>query len=233
MNKIHNVVRNLAVTCLIVALFFGISLYVENILSAYSQVPAIFTLAVFLVSLATDGYLYGIIASLLSVLAVNYAFAFPYFAFNFTIPENLVSAIIMLIITIISSALTTKVKQQEKIKAETSKEKMRANLLRAVSHDLRTPLTTIYGSCATILEQYDNLSREQVMQLARGVKEDSEWLVGMVENLLTVTRIDNDNMKLKKTLVVLEELIDAVLVRFRKRYPEQKIDVSMIVSSDL
>ena len=57
-----------------------------------------------------------------------------------------------------TSALTTKIKKQEKIKAESEKERMRANLLRAVSHDLRTPLTSIYGASSAIIENYDFLT---------------------------------------------------------------------------
>lgn len=133
----------------------------------------------------------------------------------------------MLIITITSSALTSKVQRQEKIKAESAKEKMRANLLRAVSHDLRSPLTTIYGSSSLIMEQYDSLSREQILQLVGGVKEDAQWLMGMVENLLSVTKIDSGGVKLIKTPTVLEELMDSVLIRFRKRYPHQKIEMDI------
>ena len=113
------------------------------------------------------------------------------------------------------------------MKAESEKEKMRANLLRAVSHDLRTPLTTIYGSSSTIIEQMDGLSKEQILQLVSGMKEDAEWLIRMVENLLSVTKIDGGSIKLKKTSTVLEELIDTVLVRFKKRYPMQNIEVEI------
>lgn len=218
---------NIIFTLGILGIFFAISLIVENILNAYSLIPAVFTLAVFLISLFTDGFFYGIMASLLSVLALNFAFTFPYFKFNFSIPENMISAVIMLVITIMSSTLAIKVKQQEKIKAETVHEKMRANLLRAVSHDLRTPLTTIYGSSSAMIEQYDCLSREQLLQLATGIREDSQWLIGMVENLLSVTKIDNDGVKIIMTPTVLEELIDAVLIRFKKRYPNQKINVDI------
>lgn len=218
---------NIIFTLGILGIFFAISLIVENILNAYSLIPAIFTLAVFLISLFTDGFFYGIMASLLSVLALNFAFTFPYFKFNFSIPENMISAVIMLVITIMSSTLAIKVKQQEKIKAETVHEKMRANLLRAVSHDLRTPLTTIYGSSSAMIEQYDCLSKEQLLQLATGIREDSQWLIGMVENLLSVTKIDNDGVKIIMTPTVLEELIDAVLIRFKKRYPNQKINVDI------
>lgn len=214
-------------TLAIVAIFFLISLIIENALDADTLIPAVFALGVFLISLCTDGYVYGIAASLLSVLALNFAFTFPFFKFNFSMPENMVSAIIMLVITIVSSTLATKVKQQEKVKAESAREKMRANLLRAVSHDLRTPLTTIYGSSSAIVDEYDVLSKEQLLQLAGGIKEDSQWLMGMVENLLSVTRIDGEGVKVIKTSTVLEELIDTVLMRFKKRYPKQKIIIDI------
>jgi two-component system sensor histidine kinase KdpD len=159
------------------------------------------------------------------MLAVNFAFTFPYFKFNFIIVENLVSAIVMLSISIMTGVLTTELKKQEKIRMDTEKEKMRANLLRAISHDLRTPLTTIYGSSSAMVENVGNLSKEQMVELADDIKEDAQWLIGMVENLLSVTKIDNSGVKLIKTPVVLEELIDSVLVRFKKRYPKQEVAV--------
>lgn len=227
MNKLRHNLYNILITVFIVLAFLGASLFINEVFEAQSLVPAVFTLAVFLVSMATEGYIFGIAASLLSVLAVNYAFTFPYLKFNFTITENLVSAIIMFVITIMTSALATKVKQTEKMKAESEKEKMRANLLRAISHDLRTPLTTIYGSSSTILEGHDSIPVEQRIHLVQGIKEDAQWLIGMVENLLSVTRIDGVGVRLIKTPVVLEELIDTVLVRFRKRYPDQEVRVDI------
>ncbi|MFR1766885.1 MAG: DUF4118 domain-containing protein [Lachnospira sp.] len=227
MKQIYTTIKNVLYTAGILVVFFIIGLILEKIFEADALVPAIFTLGVFIISLITDGFIYGIAASFLSVMALNFAFTFPYFKFNFSIRENILSAVIMLIITIISSTLITKVKQQEKMKAETAKEKMRANLLRAVSHDLRTPLTTIYGSSSAIINQYDSLSKEQLLELANGINEDAQWLVGMVENLLSVTKIDSDGVKLIKTPIVLEELIDTILIRFKKRYPNQKINVDI------
>ncbi len=129
----------------------------------------------------------------------------------------------MIIVTIITGTLTTKIKRQEAIKAESEKERMRANLLRAVSHDLRTPLTTIYGSSSTILDNYELFSDEQKLTMLKGIREDSQWLTRMVENLLSVTRLDGGNVKILKTSVALEELIDSVLKKFRKRYPSQQV----------
>jgi len=136
----------------------------------------IFMLAVFVTSMYTDGYLWGVLASLASVLAVNFAFFTPYFAFNFTLPENLFSGLVMLAVSIMTSTLTTRVKKQEQLRMETEREKMRANLLRAVSHDLRTPLTSIYGACSTVTENYDSLGKEQALKLLREACEDAQWL---------------------------------------------------------
>lgn len=218
---------DLALTCGILVISFVVSLMIDELFRTDTLIPTVFVLGVFLVSLCTEGYLYGIAASLASVLAVNFAFTNPYFKFNFTIVENMFSAVIMLVITIGTSALTTKVKAQEKLRADSEREKMRANLLRAVSHDLRTPLTTIIGSSSAILDNYDRFSQEQQMQLLKGIREDAQWLMRMVENLLSVTKIDGGGVRLIKTDTVVEELVDEVLVKFRKRYPEQEVAVTI------
>ncbi len=223
MEKFRTHFKDFLKTILILIMTFILCLAGHGVFQTQYFIPAFFTLSVYLISVITHGYLYGVGASLLSVLAVNFAFTFPYFKFNFTIPENAFSAVIMLAITITTSALTTKLRKQEKLQRETEKEKMRANLLRAISHDLRTPLTTIYGASSAIIENYDKLTKEQQLELIRGIRQESDWLTHMVENLLSVTRIDGNNLNLVKTSVVLEELIDNVLVKFHKRYPEQEI----------
>lgn len=218
---------DLLATGLILIGSFVLCLIVEETMGIQYSIPAIFTLSVYLISLFTQGYFFGITASLVSVLAVNFAFTFPYFKFNFTIPENLFSAVIMLAVTITTSTLTTKIRRQRMIQNEIEKEKMRANLLRAVSHDLRTPLTTIYGASSTVIENYDKMTKEEHIELIRGIQEDAEWLTHMVENLLSVTRIDGGKLHLVTTPIVLEELIDSALTKFKKRYPEQEVELTM------
>ena len=159
------------------------------------------------------------VASLIGVLAVNFAFRSPYFAFNFTLPENLFSGMAMLVVSIMTSTLTTRIKKQEQLRMESETEKMRANLLRAVSHDLRTPLTSIYGACSTVIDNYDSLGRDQKIKLLSEACADAQWLNRMVENLLSVTRIDADGVAIQTTPTVLEELVDTVLVRFRSSTP--------------
>ena len=133
----------------------------------------------------------------------------------------------MAVISLLTSALTTKVKHQEAIKAEGERERMRANLLRAVSHDLRTPLTTIYGSSTALLESRDILTPAQQEKMLRGIQEDAHWLVSLVENLLSVTRIDAANVRLHMVSTALDELMDAVIVKFRKHYPNQPLALEL------
>ena len=202
-------------------------LFLQNLFDTRTLTPMIFVLGVFLVSWRTQGYFWGIAASMISVLAVNYAFTYPYWAFDLISPECIASAVVMLIVATMTGTLTTRLKKQEKVKAEAETERMRGNLLRAVSHDLRTPLTAIYGACSAMMENYDTFSREKHLKMLAGVSADAQWLVRMVENLLSITRIDAGDVELKKQDTVLEELVDALLVKFRKHYPGQKVQVSL------
>ena len=208
-----------ALTLIITAAAFGISIVLQNVLTVNEHTATVFVFAVFLVSLLTDGYVCGIAATLIAVLGINFAFNYPYFEFNFTIPENAVSAAVMLIIAVMTSTLTTKLKEWEALRSESEMEKHRANLMRAVSHDLRTPLTTIYGSGSAILENYDVLTDEQKKNMIEGIRQDSEWLCRIVENLLSVTGLRNGSVKLIKTPTLPVELADAVYAKFKKRYP--------------
>lgn len=209
---------------------FMASLLVKHIFNSQSLIPMIFVMGVFQISLQTQGYFWGVSASLVSVLAVNYAFTFPYYAIDLITVDNLFSAVVMLVVAIATGTLTTKIKVQEKIKAEIEKERMRANLLRAVSHDLRTPLTSIYGASTAVVENYDALTKEQQLKLLGEVRDDAQWLIRMVENLLSVTRIDGGKAQISKQPAVLEELIDNVLVKFRKHHPE--VDVHAEIPDD-
>lgn len=219
--------KDTMVSVIILLAIFSVSLAIHIMFDTRALIPALFVLAVFLVSMYTNGYVYGIAAALISVSMVNYAFTFPFFRFNFTLHENIISAVILIIVTVATSTLTTKIKRQEKLKLQAEEEKMRANLLRAISHDLRTPLTSIYGSASTVIENYDALPKEMKIDILSGIQSDSQWLIRMVENLLSITKIDNSNVRIFKSAVVLEELVDSVLAKFKKNFPQQKVELDM------
>ncbi len=211
----------------VLAVTFGINLFIQQMFHTQTLIPMIFVLGVFIIARQAESYLPGIAASLISVFAVNYAFTVPYYEFDMLTPVCVFSAVIMLIIAVMTSTLTTKIKSQQKARAEIEKEKIRSNLLGGISHDLRTPLTSIYGSTCVIIENYDSLKKEQHLKLLKEVREDSEWLIRMVENLLSVTKIDGENISVVKMPVVLEELIDAILLKFKKRWDGQKLIVKI------
>lgn len=221
------ILKNSAITASVLLLSYCTGLLMLNGFGTGEHITTEFVFAVFIISLATEGYFYGIAATFIGVFLVNYAFLDPYYDLDFSIPENIFAAVVMIVISLLTSALTTQLKRWQALKAEGDNERMRANLLRAVSHDLRTPLTTIYGASSSILDNYPKLSDEQKIKMISGIKEDSEWLVRMVENLLSVTRIDSGKVKLIKSSTALDELIDSVLLKFRKRYPLETVEIDI------
>lgn len=227
MKKRIRPVRDFAVCTGILITCFAASLLMQDLFRIPEQITTTFAFAVFLVALLTDGYCWGLIASVASLLLVNYAFTFPYFELNFAIPSNFYSAVVMAMIALMTSALTTKVKHQEAMKAESQREKMRANLLRAISHDLRTPLTTIYGSTTVLRENGSRLTEVQKEKMLQGIQDDAQWLIRMVENLLAITRIDSGNVQITTVLTAADELVDSALQKFHKRYPEQKVELEI------
>lgn len=225
--KLKTNLINTVLMLIILAAAFGISVLLQDVLDISEHITTVFVFAVFLISLITEGYFFGVLSTFLSILIINYAFMDPVYGMDFTATENILSAVVMLIVSLLMGMLTTRLKKWDKLKAESEKEQMRANLLRAVSHDLRTPLTTIYGSSSLIIENYDKLDDTRKMQVVSGIKQDSEWLIRMVENLLSVTRIDSGNVKIIKTATVLEELIDSVIIKFKKHHPDQQVELDI------
>jgi two-component system sensor histidine kinase KdpD len=226
MRKIIQSVRNnCLITIAILCAASGICFFLQKLASTDTHVPLIFVLAVLFISRYTQGYFYGIVASVLAVVGVNYAFTEPYFQFNFTITGYPLTFCAMLAVAVSVSALTTQIKQQEQMKLEIEKEKMRGNLLRAVSHDIRTPLTSIVGSASAVLENYEVLEDDKKIELMKDIKEEAQGLVRIVENLLSVTRINGDRTKITTNLELVEEIVGSAVQKFTKRFPDIEVKV--------
>lgn len=227
MAKVKSILRDLTITGVILSTTFGISMVLSRVLEIEEHASTVFVFAVFLISLLTEGYLWGALAALVGTFAVNFAFTAPYFTVDFLPPPNFLSGIVMFSISLLTSALTLQRRYHHTVRSEAEMERMRANLLRAISHDLRTPLTTIYGSSSALLENKGTLTPQQEDNMLRGIQEDAQWLIRMVENLLSITRIDTTGVSIIKTPTALDELLDSVLRKFHKLCPHQQVTLSI------
>lgn len=222
---LKSAVKDMAITLiiLIAALVLCFVLKAADNTSAYASM--IFIFAVFLISRFTHGYFCGIAASLASVLLVNFVFTYPYFAFNFTLSGYPIFILCMLVVSIATSTLTTQNKLSEEARIEAEREKTRSNLLRAVSHDLRTPLTSISGICSVMIENDEHISNDERKRMLSEINDDARWLIRMVENLLSITRIDSGSAKIIKKHEAVEEVVADSITKFRKQFPQCNITV--------
>ena len=212
-------IASLGIACLVCAML-------HKVAASDFYVSLIFVLAVTVISLLTDGYFYGIIASVLSVIGTNYAFTYPYMKLNFSIYDYPITFITMLAVSLVISTLTTSAKESERIRHEAQQAQLRSNLLRAVSHDLRTPLTSIIGSISTVIDEGEHLSLEEQRLLLGDAKADAEWLVRMVENLLSITRMsDKEQVCITRSPELVEEIIGECCANFKKRNPDIALDI--------
>lgn len=182
----------------------------------------VFVLAVAIISRLTDGYFYGLAASFCGVVIANYLFTYPYMAFNWTEAGYPLAFLAMLIVSLIISTLNTYVKEKEKGWREAEKERIRADLLRSISHDIRTPLTTIVGASSILLEQ--KLEEEETEELLQDIREDAQGLIRMVENILSVTRFQT-GAAIKKSDEIAEDILGSAIAQIKRNYPGVKLHV--------
>lgn len=116
-------------------------------------------------------------------------------------------------------------REKEEAAVLAKNEQLRANLLRSISHDLRTPLTSISGNAGILLSSESSMEREKRRQLYTDIYSDSLWLINLVENLLSVTRIEDGTMKLRLSTELLEEIISEALQHTDRRRENHPIRV--------
>ena len=248
--RVPAIPRNLGVT----ALFLWEAYHASGILIGHTggenNSALIFVLAVALISLLTTGYFYGIVASIVGALFINIYFMEPYEVFSLSRTGYPVAMLSMLTVSCVVCALTARVKKQateavrrekntkalyeqnEKLNAEkaaiqlqSERIAIRESILRAVSHDLRTPLTSISGAASVLLESPD-ITEKNVSMLS-DIKQDADSLIVMVENLLSVTRVRDGTMLLKMREELLEEVAGDALLTTRRRFPDCKVELEL------
>ena len=251
-HRIPSVPRDILTTALLLYAAYWTSGILISHTGGENNSALVFVLAVVCISFFTTGYAYGITASIIGTFCINYFFMVPYSAFSLSHTGYPVAMLSMVAISCIVCALTSRVKQQaieavrrekntktlyemnEKLNAEkaaiqlqSARETIRGNILRAVSHDLRTPLTAISGAASVLLSSEDILRSEKNASLANDIKADADALIVMVENLLSVTRIQDDTIPLKKREEMLEEVAGDAILTTRRRFPNCHVDLEL------
>lgn len=116
-------------------------------------------------------------------------------------------------------------RKREEAAMQAKNEQLRANLLRSISHDLRTPLTSISGNAGVLLNNAGTLDDAKLHKLYMDIYDDSMWLINLVENLLSVTRIEDGTMHLTMEAELLEEVITEALRHINRKSTEHTIRV--------
>ncbi|ATP39913.1 histidine kinase [Solibacillus sp. R5-41] len=117
------------------------------------------------------------------------------------------------------------IRKREEAATQVKNEQLRANLLRAISHDLRSPLTTISGNAHILLSNEFSIDEDKKMRLFEDIYNDAQWLINLVENLLSITSIENGTMNIQMDAELIDEVINEALLHVNRRSRDHIIKV--------
>ena len=139
--------------------------------------------------------------------------------------DSFENSILLSILGECALALENEKNAREKAEAAlvAQKEQLRANLLRSISHDLRTPLTSISGNASNLLSNADQFDEETKRQLYSDIYDDSMWLIKLVENLLSVTKLEEGKLNIRLQAELLDEIITEALQHISRQKTEHSI----------
>ena len=118
-------------------------------------------------------------------------------------------------------------REKQRMEESARQETLRANLLRSISHDLRTPLTSISGNAAILLENPEQLGENTRQELYASIYDDAIWLNGLVENLLTITRTENGTMKLNMQTELISDAVEEALRHLDRNAARRHISAAL------
>ena len=174
-----------------------------------SDIALVYFLAVLVVAWLTQSYLFSLFATVLATFSYNYLFTDPYYSFRVydtslipTFATMTIAALIACTLTLQASRSALLTRQKEE---EIEKERYRANLLRAISHDIRTPLSAIMGTAEMLdgMTEPDDPRRKLISEMYNEMK----WLHSLVENVLHLTRLQDGGLSIPKQPEAVEEVI--------------------------
>ena len=187
-----------------------------------ANITMVYILGVLIISMITTHQIYSMAASLVSVVVFNYFFTLPRFTLHAYDKDYPITFVIMFLAAFLTGSLADRLKKlaieneknaREKAEAAmlAEKEQMRANLLRSMSHDLRTPLTSISGNASNLLSNEECFDTETRKQLYMDIYDDAIWLINLVENLLSISKVEEGRLNLHFTTELLDEVVSEAL----------------------
>lgn len=117
--------------------------------------------------------------------------------------------------------------EQEKIKRDMENERLRGNLIRSISHDIRTPLTGIAGASSVILDNEGKLEPEQIQKLAADINEEASWLMTTVENILDMTRIVEGRLKVSTEYEAVDDMVNETVAHLPAAFDRSRLKIEM------
>jgi two-component system sensor histidine kinase KdpD len=205
----------------------GIGFVFRHIGLTEANIIMVYLLSVMVIAVVTRKRAYSIISSVASVLIFNYFFTIPYFTLKAYSDDYPVTFLTMFLSSFITNSLVIQVREQTRQASEArlraENERLRSSLLRSISHDLRTPLTSISGNAAILLANADDMDQENRRHLYTNIYDDSLWLIRLVENLLAVTRFENGTMELHWSVELVDDVIREALQHINQKESGQKI----------
>ena len=202
-----------------------------------ANITMVYILAVLIISMITTHQIYSMIFSFVSVVVFNYFFTVPRFTLHAYDKDYPITFVIMFLAAFLTGSLAERLKKlaleneknvREKAEAAmlAEKEQLRANLLRAMSHDLRTPLTSISGNASNLLANEACFDEGTRRQLYLDIYDDSMWLINLVENLLSISKMEEGRLHLHFTTELLDEVISEALSHVNKKKEEHQIRIN-------
>ena len=175
----------------------------------------VYVLGVLLAAIGTTGRRYCLIASVISIVSCNYFFIEPRHSILVADNDYLGTLGFMFVVALITSYLMDKMRENAQASMQANlmaqNEQLRADLLRSVSHDLRTPLTSISGNADILLEENLVLSPEARKKLLQDIYDDATWLGNVMENLLAVTKLEDGHVQLRMEPELVDDVIEEAL----------------------
>jgi len=246
--KSEKLARQAGETLFLVAMAGGLS-YPLNLLGVDKEcILMVYLLAVLFTSVVTGSVICGIFSAAAGVLMFNFFYTEPRFTLEIYSGSDIILLLFFLITAVVSGVVASRLQrerelaarnekaaqelyriksEQEEIRLAMEREKLRSTLLRSVAHDLRTPLTALSGAGNLLADEYQTLTDAQRRKLAADMSEEITWLSNLVENILHMTRIQDDKLLLHSRDEVVDDVIGEAVARVRRLLGKHSLKVSL------